>query len=77
MTRERDTASVDPSRWLPRSLTRQLALGVLAVVSVVLVTVGIFSLLNLRGYVTAMSDGDVDVSLDAPAHLNHVSCECL
>jgi signal transduction histidine kinase len=65
MTRERDTASVDPSRWLPRSLTRQLVLSVLAVVSVVLVTVGVFSLLNLRGYVTAMSDGDVDVSLDA------------
>jgi two-component system sensor histidine kinase TrcS len=40
-------------------------LGVLAVVSVVLVTVGIVSVLSLRGYVTAMSDADVAQSLDA------------
>jgi two-component system sensor histidine kinase TrcS len=37
----------------------------LAVVSVVLVTVGIVSVLSLRGYVTAMSDADVAQSLDA------------
>ena len=65
MTPERNTASRGLPRWLPRSLRRQLLLGVLAVVSVVLVTVGIVSVLNLRGYVTAMSDADVAQSLDA------------
>lgn len=65
MTREPNTASRDLPRWLPRSLRRQLLLGVLAVVSVVLVTVGIVSVLSLRGYVTAMSDADVAESLDA------------
>ncbi|MCV7103293.1 sensor histidine kinase [Mycobacterium palustre] len=63
MTRE--PASRDLPRWLPSSLRRQLLLGVLAVVSVVLVTVGIVSVLSLRGYVTAMSDTDVAQSLDA------------
>jgi two-component system sensor histidine kinase TrcS len=43
-------------------------LGVLAVVSVVLVTVGIVSVLSLRGYVNAMSDADVAESLDALSH---------
>ncbi|HWS94342.1 MAG TPA: HAMP domain-containing sensor histidine kinase, partial [Mycobacterium sp.] len=62
MTRERNT---DLPRWLPHSLRRQLLLGVLAVVSVVLVTVGIVSVLNLRGYATAISDVDVAESLDA------------
>lgn len=65
MTRGRDAASRDLPRWFPRSLRRQLLLGVLAVVSGVLVTVGIVSVLNLRGYVTAMSDADVAQSLDA------------
>ena len=65
MTREGGTASRDLPRWLPRSLRRQLLLGVLVVVSTVLVTVGIVSVLNLRGYVTAMSDADVAQSLDA------------
>jgi signal transduction histidine kinase len=65
MTRERNTASRDLPRWLPHSLRRQLLLGVLAVVSVVLATVGIVSVLSLRGYVTAMSDADVAQSLDA------------
>ena len=51
--------------WLPRSLRRQLLLGVLAIVSVVLVTVGIVSVLSLRGYVTAMNDEDVRESLEA------------
>ena len=59
MTRERNTASGDLPRWLPHSLRRQLLWGVLAVVSVVLVTIGIVSVLNLRGYVAAMSDADV------------------
>jgi two-component system sensor histidine kinase TrcS len=37
----------------------------LAVVTVVLVTVGVVSVLSLRGYVTAISDADVAESLDA------------
>ncbi|OBA68693.1 two-component sensor histidine kinase [Mycobacterium sp. 1554424.7] len=65
MTGEPDTGSRDLPRWLPHSLRRQLLLGVLAVVSVVLVTVGVVSVLSLRGYVTAMSDADVAQSLDA------------
>ncbi len=68
MTRHRDTVSRDLPRWLPKSLRRQLLLGVLAVVSVVLVTVGIVSVLSLRGYVTAMGDADVAESLDALGH---------
>jgi two-component system sensor histidine kinase TrcS len=46
-------------------LRSQLLLGVLAVVSVLLVTVGVVSVLSLRGYGTAMSDVDVGESLDA------------
>ena len=65
MTREPNTASRNRPRWFPHSLRRQLLLGVLAVASVVLVTVGIVSVLSLRGYVTAMSDVDVAESLDA------------
>jgi len=68
MTEGRDSVSRDRPRWLPRSLRRQLLLGVLAVVSVVLVSVGIVSVLSLRGYVTAMSDADVVDSLDALGH---------
>lgn len=71
MTRDRDALSGDLPRWLPRSLRRQLLLGVLAVVSVVLMTVGIVSVLSLRGYVTAMSDADVAESLDALGHSYH------
>ena len=68
MTEARDSASRDRPRWLPRSLRRQLLVGVLAVVSVVLISVGIVSVLSLRGYVTAMSDSDVVDSLDALGH---------
>ncbi|KKC03721.1 sensor histidine kinase [Mycobacterium nebraskense] len=68
MSQGRDALSGDLPRWLPRSLRRQLLLGVLAVVSVVLMTVGIVSVLSLRGYVTAMSDADVTGSLDALGH---------
>ena len=60
MTRERNIP-----RWFPRSLRRQLLLGVLAVVTVVLVTVGIVSVLSLRGYVTTMNDAEVAKSLHA------------
>ncbi|MDM4140344.1 MULTISPECIES: HAMP domain-containing sensor histidine kinase [Mycobacterium] len=68
MTRDRDTAPRGFSRWFPHSLRRQLLLGVLAVVSVVLVTVGIVSVLSLRSYVNIMSDADVTESLDALSH---------
>ena len=65
MIRRRGAASEDLPRWFPRSLRRQLLVGVLVVLSVVLMTVGVVSVLNLRGYVTAMSDADVAESLDA------------
>lgn len=65
MTPEPNTASRNRPRWFPHSLRRQLLLGVLTVVSVVLVSVGVVSVLSLRGYVTAMSDADVAQSLDA------------
>ncbi len=65
MTPDAHPSSRDRPRWLPHSLRRQVLLGVLAVVSVVLVTVGFVSVLSLRGYVTAMSDTDVAQSLDA------------
>ncbi len=60
MTGQRNTPS-----WLPRSLRRQLLLGVLTVVTVVLVSVGVVSVLSLRGYVTAIADADISESLDA------------
>ncbi|UXA05833.1 HAMP domain-containing histidine kinase [Mycobacterium sp. SMC-2] len=68
MSQDRDALSGDLPRWLPRSLRRQLLLGVLVVVSVVLMTVGIVSVLSLRGYVTSMSDAAVGGSLDALGH---------
>ena len=46
-------------------MRRQLLLGVLAVVTVVLVTVGVVSVLSLRGYVTTMNDAEVAKSLHA------------
>lgn len=60
MTPERNTP-----RWFPRSLRWQLLLGVLAVVTVVLVAVGVVSVLSLRGYVNAIQDADITESLDA------------
>ncbi|MEB4211176.1 HAMP domain-containing sensor histidine kinase [Mycobacterium sp. 94-17] len=68
MSPDPDSTSRGFPRWYPHSLRRQLLLGVLAIVSVVLVTVGIVSVLSLRGYVNAMSDADVAESLDALAH---------
>ncbi len=56
------------SWWRPRTLRRQLVLGVTAVVTIVLVAVSVVSVLNLRAYVTAMNDAEVAESLDA---LNH------
>ncbi|MHA7648493.1 sensor histidine kinase [Mycobacterium sp. ML4] len=55
-------------RWLPRSLRRQLLLGVLTVVTLVLVAVGAVSVLTLRGYVTAMNDAEVAESMHALTH---------
>ncbi|HEU4360718.1 MAG TPA: ATP-binding protein [Mycobacterium sp.] len=55
-------------RWRPRSLRRQLVLGVLVVVTAVFVAVGVVSVLSLRSYVTAMNDADVSESMNA---LNH------
>jgi two-component system, OmpR family, sensor histidine kinase TrcS len=54
--------------WRPRSLRRQLALGVSAVVTVVLVAVGVVSVVSLRSYVTTMNDDEVSDSLDALGH---------
>lgn len=65
MTPEPDNASGDTPRWFPSSLRRQLLFGVLAVVTVVLVTVGVVSVLSLRGYVTTMDDAEVAKSLHA------------
>ncbi|MEZ0050824.1 two-component system sensor histidine kinase TrcS [Mycobacterium sp. MAA66] len=55
-------------RWSPRSLRRQLVLGVTAVVTVVLLTVGVLSVYSLHSYVSAMSDGELSRSLDALGH---------
>ncbi|MBS9533218.1 HAMP domain-containing protein [Mycobacterium sp. M1] len=52
----------------PRSLRRQLVLGVSLVVTAAFVAVGVVSLLNLRSYVTATSDADVSESLHAFSH---------
>lgn len=68
MTEDKAATSGIFPRWFPSSLRRRLLLGVLAVVSVVLVTVGIVSVLSLRGYVNAMSDADIAESLDAFSH---------
>ncbi|MGH3969692.1 MAG: sensor histidine kinase [Mycobacterium sp.] len=54
--------------WRPRTLRRQLVLGVSAVVCLVLVAVGLVSVLSLRAYVTTMSDAEVAESLDALTH---------
>lgn len=65
MTGEPDKLSGDTPRWFPSSLRRQLLFGVLAVVTAVLVTVGVVSVLSLRGYVTTMDDAEVAKSLHA------------
>ncbi len=50
-------------RWWPRSLRRQLILGVTIVVSTVLMAVGAASVLILRGYVMSLIDSEVSRSL--------------
>ncbi|MBO0865365.1 MAG: HAMP domain-containing protein, partial [Mycobacterium sp.] len=54
--------------WRPRSLRRQLVLGVSAVLCVTLLAVGLVSVLSLRAYVTTLNDAEVVESLDALTH---------
>jgi two-component system, OmpR family, sensor histidine kinase TrcS len=54
--------------WRPRTLRRQLVLGVSAVVTIVLLVVGVISVLSLSTYVYAMTDADVATSLDSLDH---------
>jgi two-component system, OmpR family, sensor histidine kinase TrcS len=54
--------------WRPRTLRRQLVLGVSAVVTVVVLVVGVVTTLSFRSYVNAMNDAEVDESLDALSH---------
>ncbi|MBU8817363.1 HAMP domain-containing histidine kinase [Mycolicibacterium goodii] len=55
-------------RWWPRSLRRQLVLGVTAIVTVVLLAVGTLSVYSLQNYVSTMSDTEVSRSLAAFGH---------
>jgi two-component system, OmpR family, sensor histidine kinase TrcS len=54
--------------WRPRTLRHQLVLGVSAVVTVVVLVVGIASVVSLQTYVNTLNDAEVDESLDALAH---------
>ena len=54
--------------WRPRTLRRQLVLGVSVAVTVVMLAVGVVSVLNLRSFVNAMNDVEVAESLDALDH---------
>ena len=54
--------------WRPRTLRRQLVLGVSVVVTIVVLVVGLASVLGLRSYVTAMNDAEVTESLDGLDH---------
>ncbi len=54
--------------WRPRTLRQQLVLGVSAVVTIVMLVVGIISVVSLRDYVYAITDADVAESLDALDH---------
>ncbi|MHC9290881.1 sensor histidine kinase [Mycobacterium sp. LTG2003] len=55
-------------RWWPRSLRRQLVLGVTSIVTVVLLAVGVLSVYSLHTYVSTMSDTEVSRSLAAFSH---------
>ncbi|MGV0740941.1 sensor histidine kinase [Mycolicibacterium sp. XJ870] len=55
-------------RWWPRSLRRQLVLGVTSIVTVVLIAVGVLSVYSLHTYVSTMSDTEVQRSLAAFSH---------
>lgn len=67
MSGSEDSARTSPW-WRPRTLRRQLVLGVSAVVTVAFVAVGVVSVLSLRSYVTATSDADLSESLNAFSH---------
>ncbi|QRY53716.1 sensor histidine kinase [Mycolicibacterium septicum] len=54
--------------WWPRSLRRQLVLGVSAIVTVALAAVGALSVYSLHTYVSTMSDAEVTRSLAAFSH---------
>jgi two-component system sensor histidine kinase TrcS len=56
------------SWWRPRTLRRQLVVGVAAIVTIVVLAVGIVSVLSLRTYFNVMNDAEVDGSLDALVH---------
>lgn len=57
--------------WWPRSLRRQLVLGVTAVVTVVLLAVGVLSVYSLRTYVGTMGDTELSRSMAAFSHSFH------
>jgi two-component system, OmpR family, sensor histidine kinase TrcS len=57
-----------PRWWWPRSLRRQLVLGVSSIVTVVLFAVGALSVYSLHTYVSTMSDAEVSRSLAAFSH---------
>ncbi len=54
--------------WRPHTLRGQLVLGVSAVVTVVVLVVGVVTTLSFRSYVNAMNDAEVDESIDALSH---------
>ncbi|MEN4451799.1 MULTISPECIES: sensor histidine kinase [Mycobacteriaceae] len=54
--------------WRPRTLRRRLVFGVTSLVTVVLLAVGVLSVYSLHSYVSAMSDAELDRSLDALGH---------
>ncbi len=54
--------------WRPRTLRGQLVLGVSAVVTVVVLVVGLVTTLSFRSYVNAMNDAEVAESIDALSH---------
>ena len=56
------------SWWRPRTLRRQLVLGVSAVVTIVVLAIGLVTTLSFRTYVNAMNDAEVSESLDALSH---------
>ena len=54
--------------WRPRTLRRQLVVGLSVVVTVVVLVVGVVTVLSFRNYVNAINDAEVTESLDALDH---------
>ena len=46
--------------WRPRTLRRQLVVGLSVVVTVVVLVVGVVTVLSFRNYVNAINDAEVD-----------------